>query len=383
MGRDKRNEQRQVQFTKWIHAHRLLPAWKALSFPARDAYFHLRVRCFADTKNAKNNNGGIYRSLRNLAKDKGAERFLNNRATKRAVNRMVRDALSADDLKGQASRLYDAGKARGQVVTPKASQAMKANVIDTLKREGVMRADGSLITRDPDAKRVIDEMSDLAKFGLSGAQVKPVREVFQAAARDRNPARARIGKILLRKFDEMVNREAPEFRQGDNLYSRAKKAEAVDQMIDVADTSDSANALRREFQKADRRHVKGQLGGMTDDEVTAMQKVARGGRFENAARAAGRSAPTSLGSALFTGGMPFSAGAIAGSPTIGAAIGAAALGGGMAGRTIANSIQGRNAAIARALAASGGKMPNAKASPELVEMIANALMAGAPRAGSP
>jgi hypothetical protein len=52
MGRDRKNEKRQQQFTKWIHAHRLLPAWQALTFPARDAYFHLQVRCFADTKPA-------------------------------------------------------------------------------------------------------------------------------------------------------------------------------------------------------------------------------------------------------------------------------------------------------------------------------------------
>ncbi|GAA6202480.1 helix-turn-helix domain-containing protein [Aquicoccus sp. SU-CL01552] len=71
MGRDKRNEQRQPQFTKWIRAHRLLPAWKALSFPARDAYFHLRVRCFAEAKNSHNNNGEVYRSLRKLAEDMG------------------------------------------------------------------------------------------------------------------------------------------------------------------------------------------------------------------------------------------------------------------------------------------------------------------------
>ena len=71
MGRDKKNEKRQQQFTKWVHAHRLIPAWKALSFPARDAYFHLRVRCFADSKGAVNNNGTVYRSLRNLSEDMG------------------------------------------------------------------------------------------------------------------------------------------------------------------------------------------------------------------------------------------------------------------------------------------------------------------------
>ena len=75
MGRDKRNEQRTEQFTKWVLNHRLLPAWKALSFPARDAYFHLAVRCLADTAdrkgNVRNNNGEVYRSLRDLAEDMG------------------------------------------------------------------------------------------------------------------------------------------------------------------------------------------------------------------------------------------------------------------------------------------------------------------------
>lgn len=71
MGRDKRNERHQQQFTKWVYAHRLLPAWKALSFPARDAYFHLQVRCFADTKAANNNNGEVFRSLRDLSSDMG------------------------------------------------------------------------------------------------------------------------------------------------------------------------------------------------------------------------------------------------------------------------------------------------------------------------
>ncbi|WP_139327831.1 helix-turn-helix domain-containing protein [Rhodobacter aestuarii] len=75
MGRHRQNENRTEQFAKWIYPHRLLPAWKSLTFPARDAYFHLAVRCFAETaekrRNATNNNGALYRSLRSLADDMG------------------------------------------------------------------------------------------------------------------------------------------------------------------------------------------------------------------------------------------------------------------------------------------------------------------------
>ncbi|MEP6356062.1 MAG: hypothetical protein ABJ081_05225 [Hyphomicrobiales bacterium] len=75
MGRNKSNEDREPQWTKWILHHRALPAWKALSFAAREIYFHLQVRCFAETaqkhRKVTNNNGQVFRSPRDLALDMG------------------------------------------------------------------------------------------------------------------------------------------------------------------------------------------------------------------------------------------------------------------------------------------------------------------------
>ena len=75
MRRDPRGHRSEEQWTKWVKAHRLLPAWQALCFPGREAYFHLQVRCFAETAarkgNVRNNNGEVYRSLRKLAEDMG------------------------------------------------------------------------------------------------------------------------------------------------------------------------------------------------------------------------------------------------------------------------------------------------------------------------
>lgn len=313
---------------------------------------------------------------------KGINRFADGRAQRKAVNQMVKEAPSPESLKAQAAELYGAGRTRGQIVDQASAQSLADDVAETLKREGVMRSDGSLITRDPDARRILDELQDLVQFGLDGSQVKPVRELFQGAAKDANPARARIGKILLDKYDDFVAKNAPEFRQGDELYRRAKKAEAVDQMVDLADTSDNANALRNEFRKADRNQIRGKLGGMTEDEVTGLQQVARGSRVENVARAAGRSAPRSIGSALFTGGVPFSAGALAGSPTIGALVGTAALGGGVVGRAVSNRMQRKHADIVKALMATGGNMPKAEASDSTVNAIARILSGLSPRAGT-
>lgn len=310
---------------------------------------------------------------------RGIGRRIDKNATRKAIRDMVRKAPSADDLKTRAKASYTAGAAKGQVMSADDGAQLVDDVTNTLKREGVMRGDGTLITRDPDARHILDELQDLARYGLDGNQVKPVRETFQAAAKDANPARARIGKILLGKYDDAVNRRAPDFREGDRLYSRAKKVEAVDQMTDIADTSDTANALRREFQKADRRQIRGKFGGLTGDEVSGLQRVARGSRLENAARTAGRSAPTSIGSALFTGGIPFSGAALAGSPGLGALAGATALGAGVVGRAASDHIQRRNAEVIKALMATGGKMPSAEGSELLKRILERAGSGVAPR----
>ena len=318
---------------------------------------------------------------------RGVGAFLNRRATRKAIKEMIDGAPSVDDPKSRASEFFDAGRARGNVLSPEESGALAQKVRAKLQSEGVMRADGSLITRDPDTRRIVQELEDLARFGLEGNQVKPVRELFKAAAGDRDPARARIGKILLNQFDDFVGRKAPEFRQGDKLFHRAKKAETVDQMIDLADTSDSANALRREFQKADRKNIQGQSFGMAADEVAAMQRVARGTAGENFARGVGRSAPRSLTSAMFTGSTPLIAGSLAGSPGIGGAVGAAALGLGLVGRGLSNRAQAKNANIARALMASGGELPHAQitdATRDLIDRLVRGVAArGGPQFAGP
>ena len=151
-------------------------------------------------------------------------------------------------------------------------------------------------------------------------------------------------------------------------------------MTDLADTSDTANALRNEFRRADRNQIMGKLAGMTDDEVTAVQGVARGSRVENVARAAGRSAPRSIGSALYTGGLPLMTGALAGSPAIGAALGGSALVAGALGRAVSNRMQRKNADIVKALIATGGDMPTAQISDNLKAIIDQLVSGLGPRA---
>ncbi|MEO0894208.1 MAG: hypothetical protein AAFY35_16525 [Pseudomonadota bacterium] len=288
---------------------------------------------------------------------RGAQRLADSRATKAAMKPILAATRSVDDLQNEASGLYAAGRARGTILSPEDGRNLANDVRTALKDEGVMRSTGSLITRDPDAKRILDELDDLAEFGLDGSQVKPIREFFTAAASDTNPARARIGKIMLRKFDDAVARNAPEFAEGDKIYGRAKRLRELDQMVDLADTSDSANALRREFQKADRKQIRGQSRGMSEGDIEAMQRVARGTPFERSARKVGSLAPSSLSGAMFNGAPPIVAAAMAGNPALGMAVAGGMMGTGLLGRLAAKSAQRGNLDAARAAISTGQRLP--------------------------
>ena len=146
---------------------------------------------------------------------RGLQRYADHRAFTKAGKQMAKKAPSVDDLKSQAAALYGRGKARGQILTRDAAKGLADDVVSALEQSGVMRSNGQLTTRDADVRRVVQELQDLAQHALRGREVKPVRSLFQAAASDRDPTRARIGKILLDKFDEAVKRKAPEFAEGE------------------------------------------------------------------------------------------------------------------------------------------------------------------------
>ena len=74
------------------------------------------------------------------------QRSLDRRANSRAVRQMVREAPPNEQLKSAASGRYTAGRARGSLASPGDAQSLVDDVTATLKREGVMRANGDLIT---------------------------------------------------------------------------------------------------------------------------------------------------------------------------------------------------------------------------------------------
>lgn len=283
----------------------------------------------------------------------------NSRLAKKTTNAFLDKAPSIDELKAKAGNLYDAGKARGQIASPAEMGNLAKRTQQTLVDEGVALPNGSLISRDPDMSRVSKLLNAIQSHGLQGKHVKPVREVFTDAAKDPKGANARIGKILKSQYDDFVHSKAPEFREADGLYARAKRAEVVDDLVARADINDTSKALQNQFKSFSRAQLKGKHPGYAEHELDAMQGIAMGGsKREKALRWAGSMAPSSAPASVFTTGIPAIAGTVFGGP----------LGGGLAGigppvlgylaKRSANKMQDQSARMVQAMITSG-KQPQA------------------------
>lgn len=302
--------------------------------------------------------------------------------SRKAVNKMIRNAPSAETLKHQAGELYDKVRNGGQFATPQEVAAVRSQAEAALRQRGIIDGAGNALEGYSAALKPMRSLDAAARDGLDGRQVQPIKNILQEAADSPLGTRAEVGQILRDTYDDFVKAQSPARAEADKLYSRAKKVEGIDQLIGAAAVEDTANSLRTKFKTLGRRDVKGQLPGWTADEVAAAQRVVKGGPGERILRGISTVAPNSALS-IFAGTTgPGLAGYALGGPA-GAAIaaGGTALAGGVAKRS-ANAIQRRNADIAKAIVATGSDTPTANTDVLQKLVIERLLSRSAPRSGA-
>lgn len=274
---------------------------------------------------------------------------------KRAANKAV---PTVDELKAQAGALYDKADASG-VVFPKAEVKATANdIASAALSEGL---DPAL---HPRATAALKRLMEAGDTGATIKDVQTLRRIIAGAGKDpMNPDEARITQMMLAKFDDMVAAKSPELADARGLYHQAKKGERIEQAIELAGSragqfsgSGFENALRTEFRNIERQIIRGQIKGLSQEEIDAITKVARGGPIENIARYVGKLAPTGVVSFMGGGGVPFMIGNAVGGPAAGAAAAGTTMGAGLVGRALAGRMTSANAQVAAALARNGGKI---------------------------
>lgn len=263
---------------------------------------------------------------------------------------------STDDLVAAAASKYDEAKALGIAATQAETTGLASTIKGIASSEGLITPKGRIAESYPKIRDAINMVDDFASGIMNPDQMQAVRRTFQSAAGSADGAERRVGTIMLKAFDDFVEPLAPQFKEANALYSRAMKGRVIEEAVDLAGNragqftgSGFENALRTEFRRLNRDIIKGRLRGLTDDQISAIKKVAEGGPVENVLRGIGKAAPTGIVSAGIGGGMPFLVGNSLGGPALGGLLsGGTMLAGGL-GRKAATAMQRGNADIAAGL----------------------------------
>lgn len=290
---------------------------------------------------------------------------------------------TVDKLKADASALYKDAEINGITASQTQTGALKNSVRAVATSNGLISPTGRLSTAYPKVSDALAMVDDYAKGTMTPTQMLEVRSLLQGAAQSADAKEARIGSLMIRKFDDFTSNLAPQFKDANDLWSKAKKGEKIDLLIDLAGLragqfsgSGYENALRTEFRGYAREIKKGNVKGLSKAEIAAINKVANGGPLENLLRDLGKAAPRGVVGTGISAGIPFMVGNAFGGPVVGMAAAGGALAAGEVGRRAATSMQTNNALLAGALARTGGaSIPYSSVSDDLTRQTVNALAA--------
>jgi hypothetical protein len=228
----------------------------------------------------------------------------------------------------------------------------------------------------PDTVAVIKDMVKTGGGDMSVKEMQTLRELALAAEGATRAKDRALAKAVKKKIDRFIARDVPEFAEANKNYAMAREGERVEKLIATGERKGKSwwtgagpeNAIRRQFENVNSNDKR--MRTFTPPVQKAITNVAEGTKFGNAARWAGKFAPTSP-LAVTQGTSAAILGHLM-APGAGAALAPALWAGGAVGRNIAKRGTRNRAEIARALALSGGKLPKVS-NPKSVSRVAEAL----------
>lgn len=271
---------------------------------------------------------------------------------------------TVDQLKAQARQLYQAAEARGVIIRPAQTKRLARDMRRTLAQQGRVSPTGRISEVYPKAREAIQLVQDYAGKPMTPTQLQVVREVVADGLTSQDKSEQRIAGLLLDTFDTWAEPFAPELPAAREVASRYLQTQQLEQASELAGAragqftgSGYENALRTEYRALDRGAIRGSKN-FNNDVLDAVERVSRGTTGSNAARAAGRFAPTGPVSLAAGAGVPAGLGAMLGGLP-GAAVGGSLGLVGLGGRAAATRMGINNARQAEMIARNGGNLAKA------------------------
>jgi hypothetical protein len=245
--------------------------------------------------------------------------------------RVPEPAPTTEALKAASNAAYKRARETGAVIRPESFGRTRMRLQAVLKEEGLDP------TLHPSTTAALKRVAE-TKGPVSLDQLETLRKIAKDAQKSTAPADQRLAARLVEELDDYADSLDPRhlsagsteavaaFKEARGLWSRARKSETIDDMIDRAQTRAGAHytqagmehALRQEFKSLalDKRRLR----MFSKEEQAAIKNIARGGPIENTLRNIGKFDPTSGGmAAAISTGMTGGA-AIAGAGPLAAVI---------------------------------------------------------------
>jgi|TARA_R110000822_G_scaffold52646_4_gene136325 hypothetical protein len=272
------------------------------------------------------------------------------RSAEKIFTKMPSGPLSAQQMKETAGRIYDDQIENGLSAQPDVTSDLYGNVFEKLDTQGIILPSGKV---DPEYGKVSGLLKILDAYsdkGMTGAQILRTRQAINGRLNDAKGSEKNALRNILRDFDASTAEIAPQIKTANALYSRAMKADQLEEMMELAriragqfSQSGMENAIRTEFRQLSRRIIKGQESGWSQAEVEQIRQISEGGTLENAARFFGKFSPKGVVSAGITLGVPFSAAMqVTGDPLISGTVAGSVAGVGKAGELTGAALQAAN-----------------------------------------
>ena len=260
--------------------------------------------------------GGITRGASNLGRGMGAGK---GKAAPAPVSGARKPGLgdvppTIEELGKQATAAYKRASDAGVSITPRSFNNLKIRIESALAKDGI---DPTLHPQTTAAFKRISE----TEGAITLDQLETLRKIANDA-RGAGKADGRLAGKVVDEIDDYMDKIGSNditigdpsgfsaLKEARSLYTRKAKAEEISRLIRRAEisapnfsASGFENALRTEFRALAKNDKK--MRRFTKEERMVIERVAKGGKLENALRMVGKFAPTGVISGgvagLFTG----------------------------------------------------------------------------------
>ncbi len=215
----------------------------------------------------------------------GISKAIAGRTAKRAGDKVIEGAASADDLRQAARAQYDiADQAQGTI-----PERVYTPFVEGLTKR--LKSEGTDKLLHPKMSRVLDLMSENATTPLTLADLQILRRQIGAVSKSAEPDERRLAGIATEALDSFVEEGSGDLGvalgQGRQLWARLRKSELIDETIERASSRASGveSGLRNEFSRLLRN--KKLMRGFSEPEKAAIKAVSSGTPTRNALRILG------------------------------------------------------------------------------------------------